>query len=67
VIQSYQMDRLIRLAIDVPEVLHCLAVYSGEELPLRQLISNEGSSSQWLSNATISNTRQVVARMTKTG
>jgi HTH-type transcriptional regulator / antitoxin MqsA len=59
VLQSFQMDRLLRLALDVPEVLHRLAIYSGEALPDTQFISNRGPSN-WQSGSAALRLRKVL-------
>ncbi len=43
VVQSYQMDRLLRLALDLPASLALLAHYDGETIANRRLISNAAS------------------------
>jgi HTH-type transcriptional regulator/antitoxin MqsA len=57
VLQSFAMDRLLRVAVDVAGVMSQLASYSGESLPQRHLISNEAAG--WQGKGTVIQ-RQVV-------
>jgi len=48
VIQSFPMDRLLRLAADLPSVMPLLASYSGETPPEMHIVSNAAAgTSRW--------------------